>query len=46
MGKYVAKFIRHGSNNHSVLPSALTATSPINNFPDITPEFFWKNGFI
>ncbi|MCL2936050.1 MAG: riboflavin synthase [Trichodesmium sp. MAG_R02] len=46
LGKYVAKFLRHGSNNYSVLPSALTATSPINSFPDITPEFLGENGFI
>ena len=46
MGKYVAKFLRHGSNNYSVLPPALTATSPINSFPDITPEFLGENGFI
>ena len=46
LGKYVAKFLRHGSNNYSVLPPALTATSPINSFPDITPEFLGENGFI
>ncbi|NEP40475.1 MAG: riboflavin synthase [Okeania sp. SIO2G4] len=42
LGKYVAKFLRHGSNNHSVL----VGNSHVNSFKDITPEFLSENGFI
>ena len=46
LGKYVAKFLRHGSNNSSVLPPALAANSTVNSLKDITPEFLAENGFI
>ncbi len=46
LGKYVAKFLRHGSNNYSVLPPALAANSTVNSLKDITPEFLAENGFI
>ncbi len=46
LGKYVAKFLRHGSNNYSVLPPALAANSTVNSLKDITPEFLVENGFI
>ncbi|MEB3343212.1 riboflavin synthase [Okeania sp.] len=45
LGKYVAKFLRHGKNNYSVLPSALGTTST-NSLKDITPEFLVENGFL
>ena len=46
LGKYVAKFLRHGSNNYSILPPTLTASSTVNSLKDITPEFLAENGFI
>ncbi|MGD1698449.1 riboflavin synthase [Dapis sp. BLCC M229] len=46
LGKYVAKFLRHGSNNYSVLPPALEDNSTVSNLKDITPEFLMENGFI
>ncbi|MCL2923472.1 MAG: riboflavin synthase [Trichodesmium sp. MAG_R04] len=46
LGKYVAKFMGHGSNNSSVLPPTLTANSTVNSLKDITPEFLAENGFI
>lgn len=46
LGKYVAKFLGHGSNNYSVLAPALTATSTVNSLKNITPEFLAENGFI
>ncbi|NEN91181.1 MAG: riboflavin synthase [Okeania sp. SIO3H1] len=42
LGKYVAKFLCHNSNNHSVL----AGNSHVNSFKDITPEFLSENGFI
>ena len=46
LGKYVAKFLRHGANNYSVLPPGLEDNSTVNNLKDITPEFLMENGFI
>ncbi len=45
LGKYVAKFLRQGFNNYSVLPLALAETSAVNGLNDITPDFLVENGF-
>ncbi len=46
LGKYVAKFLRMGSNSYSVLPPALADTAKMNSLENITPEFLAEHGFI
>jgi len=46
LGKYVAKFLRYGKNNYSVLLPALGENSNVNSLKDITPEFLAENGFL